>query len=57
MPGAEGSYVFIQDAVFKKPDISTLPFPTHFSPSDEELSELEPIIADLGEDDPFMAGD
>lgn len=57
MPGAEGSYVFIRDAVFKKPDISTLPFPTHFAPSDEELSELEPIIADLGEDDPFMAGD
>ncbi|KAG6483959.1 50S ribosomal protein L3-2, mitochondrial-like [Zingiber officinale] len=57
VPGAEGNFVFIKDAVYKKPVISTLPFPTHFSPVDEDPSTLEPIVADHGEDDPFMAAD
>ncbi|RWR88048.1 50S ribosomal protein L3-2, chloroplastic [Cinnamomum micranthum f. kanehirae] len=57
VPGAEGNFVFIKDAVYKKPDISLLPFPTHFIPSDEDTSELEPLVADLGEIDPFMTAD
>ncbi|XXG70477.1 hypothetical protein AAC387_Pa06g3232 [Persea americana] len=55
--GAEGNFIFIKDAVYKKPDISLLPFPTHFIPSDEDTSELEPLVADLGEIDPFMTAD
>ncbi|XXG78936.1 hypothetical protein AAC387_Pa09g0109 [Persea americana] len=57
VPGAEGNFVFIKDSIYKKPDISLLPFPTHFIPSDEDTSELEPLVADLGEVDPFMTAD
>ncbi|XP_071937680.1 large ribosomal subunit protein uL3m-like [Coffea arabica] len=57
VPGATGNFVFIKDSVFRKPDISTLPFPTYFAPEDEDLHELEPLIADLGDTDPFMAAD
>ncbi|XP_072985240.1 large ribosomal subunit protein uL3m [Typha latifolia] len=57
VPGAEGGFVYIKDAVYKKPDISLLPFPTHFIPEDEESTELEPLVADLGDVDPFMAAD
>ncbi|KAG2246548.1 hypothetical protein Bca52824_086176 [Brassica carinata] len=54
VPGAEGNFVFINDACYKKPDISKLPFPTYLAPEDEDPSELEPLVADLGEVDPFM---
>ncbi|KAF8089459.1 hypothetical protein N665_0505s0009 [Sinapis alba] len=54
VPGAEGNFVFIKDAHYKKPDISKLPFPTYLAPEDEDPSELEPLVADLGEVDPFM---
>ncbi|KAA8528163.1 hypothetical protein F0562_035586 [Nyssa sinensis] len=57
VPGAEGNFVFIKDAFYKKPDISLLPFPTYFAPEDEEIAELEPLVVDLGEVDPFMAAD
>ncbi|URE06911.1 Ribosomal protein L3 [Musa troglodytarum] len=57
VPGAEGNFVFIKDAVYKKPDISLLPFPTHFIPEGEDTTELEPLTVDLGEVDPFMAAD
>lgn len=57
MPGATGNFVFIKDSVFKKPDRTLLPFPTYFAPEDEDLSELEPLVADLGDTDPFMAAD
>ncbi|KAI3855333.1 hypothetical protein MKW92_026091 [Papaver armeniacum] len=57
VPGAEGNFVALKDAWYKKPNISTLPFPTYFSPPEEETSELEPLVADLGELDPFMAAD
>ena len=57
VPGAEGNFVFIKDAVYEKPDISLLPFPTYFSPEDEDLTKAEPLVADLGEVDPFMAAD
>ncbi|KAI3963747.1 hypothetical protein MKW92_005887 [Papaver armeniacum] len=57
VPGAEGNFVFLKDAWYKKPKISSLPFPTYFSPPEEETSELEPLVADLGELDPFMAAD
>ncbi|KAM7277882.1 hypothetical protein ACFE04_005016 [Oxalis oulophora] len=54
VPGAEGNFVFIRDAVYKKPDPSELPFPTYFPAEGEE--EL-PLVADLGDVDPFMAVD
>ncbi|KAM0008042.1 putative ribosomal protein L3 [Helianthus debilis subsp. tardiflorus] len=57
VPGNEGDFVFIKDAWYKKPDISTLPFPTYFSTEDEDASSLEPLVADLGDTDPFMAAD
>lgn len=57
VPGAEGNFVFIKDAVYKKPDVSMLPFPTYFATEDEDTSELKPIVADLGEIDPFMVAD
>ncbi|XP_042989716.1 50S ribosomal protein L3-2, mitochondrial-like isoform X2 [Carya illinoinensis] len=57
VPGAEGSFVFVKDAVYKKPNISLLPFPTYFADEDEDMSELEPLVADLGEVDPFMVAD
>ncbi|GAB4857905.1 60S ribosomal protein L3B [Ancistrocladus abbreviatus] len=57
VPGAEGNFVFIKDAVYKKPDISQLPFPTHFALEVEDPEELEPLVADLGDVDPFMAAD
>ncbi|XP_078435801.1 ribosomal protein L3 plastid [Wolffia australiana] len=57
VPGAEGNFVFIKDAVYKKPDNTLLPFPTFFSPEGEESSELEPLVADLGDIDPFLAAD
>ncbi|BFG14797.1 hypothetical protein CerSpe_010710 [Prunus speciosa] len=57
VPGAEGNFVFIRDAFYKKPDISLLPFPTYFAPEDEDATKLEPLVADLGEVDPFMVAD
>lgn len=57
VPGAEGNFVFIKDANFKKPDRSILPFPTYFAPEDENSEDLEPLVAELGETDPFMAAD
>ncbi|XP_041000068.1 50S ribosomal protein L3-2, mitochondrial-like [Juglans microcarpa x Juglans regia] len=57
VPGAEGNFVFVKDAFYKKPDISMLPFPTYIAAEDEDTSELEPLVADLGEVDPFMVAD
>ncbi|CAI9771129.1 unnamed protein product [Fraxinus pennsylvanica] len=57
VPGATGNFVFIKDAVYKKPDISLLPFPTYFATEDEDSTKLEPLLADLGDTDPFMAAD
>ncbi|PIM99470.1 Mitochondrial/chloroplast ribosomal protein L3 [Handroanthus impetiginosus] len=57
IPGATGNFVFIKDAVYKKPDISLLPFPTYFAPEDEDPTNLEPLVAATGDTDPFMAAD
>ncbi|CAK9170125.1 unnamed protein product [Ilex paraguariensis] len=57
VPGAKGNFVFVKDAFYKKPDISLLPFPTYFAPEDEDVTGLEPLLADLGDSDPFMAAD
>ncbi|XP_076941720.1 large ribosomal subunit protein uL3m-like [Bidens hawaiensis] len=57
VPGNKGDFVFLKDALYKKPDISTLPFPTYFSTEKEVVSSLKPLVADLGETDPFMAAD
>ncbi|KAH6831798.1 ribosomal protein L3 plastid [Perilla frutescens var. hirtella] len=57
VPGATGNFVFIKDAVYKKPDIAMLPFPTYFAAEDEDPTQLEPIVADFGDIDPFMAAD
>ncbi|XP_022721777.1 50S ribosomal protein L3-2, chloroplastic [Durio zibethinus] len=56
VPGATGNFVFIKDAVYNKPDVSLLPFPTHFA-TEEEATDLEPLVADLGNVDPFMVAD
>ncbi|KAH8499775.1 hypothetical protein Peur_041738 [Populus x canadensis] len=55
VPGAEGNFVFIKDSVYKKPDIQMLPFPTYFGAEDDD--NAEPLVADLGEVDPFMVAD
>ncbi|XP_028803160.1 50S ribosomal protein L3-2, mitochondrial-like [Neltuma alba] len=57
VPGAEGNFVFIKDAVYKKPSESILPFPTYFASEDEDSASLEPLVADLGDVDPFMVTD
>lgn len=57
VPGATGNFIFIKDAVYEKPDISILPFPTYFVPEDEDTENLEPSVADLGDVDPFMITD
>ncbi|CAI0560698.1 unnamed protein product [Linum tenue] len=56
VPGAEGNFVFIKDAVYRKHEISLLPFPTYFRGEGTE-DTLEPLVADLGDVDPFMLGD
>jgi len=57
VPGATGNFVFIKDAVYEKPDISLLPFPTYFAPEDEDTDNLKPLVADLGDVDPFIVTD
>jgi large subunit ribosomal protein L3 len=54
--GPQGSYIFVKDSIYKKPDRALLPFPTHFSLEGEE-EDSEPLIADLGDIDPFMVAD
>jgi large subunit ribosomal protein L3 len=56
VPGPQGSFVFVKDSIFKKPDINLLPFPTYFA-QEGELEDLKPLVADLGDMDPFMAAD
>ncbi|XP_045805920.1 50S ribosomal protein L3-2, mitochondrial-like [Trifolium pratense] len=57
VPGATGNFVFIKDAVYKKPDTSILPFPTYFVPEDEDTDNMKPLVADHGDVDPFMVTD
>ncbi|KAL9238098.1 hypothetical protein vseg_012569 [Gypsophila vaccaria] len=57
VPGAVGNFVFVRDAFGEKPDRELLPFPTYFTPEDEDDEALVPMTADLGEIDPFMAAD
>ena len=57
VPGAEGNFVFIRDAFYKKPDVSSLTFPTYFAPEDDDRSKLETLVADLGVVDRFMVAD
>ncbi|KAK4405419.1 50S ribosomal protein L3-2, mitochondrial [Sesamum angolense] len=47
VPGATGNFVFVKDAVYKKPDMSLLPFPTYFAPEDEDPAKFEPLVADI----------
>ncbi|KAM3348593.1 hypothetical protein ACQJBY_022085 [Aegilops geniculata] len=56
VPGPQGSFLFVKDSIYKKPDRALLPFPTYFS-QEGEREDLEPLIADLGDIDPFMAAD
>ena len=57
VPGATGNFVFIKDSVYEKPDTSILPFPTYFVPEDEDADDMKPLVADLGDVDPFMVTD
>lgn len=43
--------------MYEKPDISILPFPTYFAPEDEDTDNLKPLVAELGDVDPFMVTD
>ncbi|BAA92206.1 putative ribosomal protein L3 [Oryza sativa Japonica Group] len=54
VPGPQGSFVFVKDSIYKKPDIAKLPFPTYFS---QEGESEELLVADLGDIDPFMVAD
>lgn len=56
VPGPQGSFIFVKDSIYKKPDTALLPFPTYFT-REGEPEDLEPLIADLGDVDPFMAAD
>ena len=56
VPGPQGSFVFVKDSIFKKPDTALLRFPTYFT-QEGEPEVLEPLIADLGDVDPFIAAD
>lgn len=56
VPGPQGSFIFVKDSIYKKPDTALLPFPTYFT-QEGEPEDLEPLIADLGDVDPFMAAD
>lgn len=56
VPGPQGSFLFVKDSIYKKPDRALLPFPTYFS-QEGESEDMEPLIADLGDVDPFMAAD
>ena len=31
VPGPQGSFVFVKDSIYKKPDMALLPFPTYFT--------------------------
>ncbi|KAK9740142.1 hypothetical protein RND81_03G014800 [Saponaria officinalis] len=58
VPGAVGNFLFVKDAFGEKLENTELyPFPTYFTPEDEDDEALVPITADLGEIDPFMAAD
>ncbi|KAG8052526.1 hypothetical protein GUJ93_ZPchr0001g29448 [Zizania palustris] len=54
VPGPQGSFVFVKDSIYKKPNTTLLPFPTYFAQGDESEDLL---IADLGDIDPFMVAD
>lgn len=55
VPGHSGNFLFVKDAFHKRPDLNITPFPTHFPPPDEDTTALEPMVADMGDVDPFMA--
>ena len=57
VPGPQGSFLFVKDSIYKKPDRALLPFPTYFSQEGESEEDLEPLVADLGDIDPFMVAD
>ncbi|XP_074286371.1 large ribosomal subunit protein uL3m-like [Silene latifolia] len=57
VPGAVGNFVFVKDAFGVTRDLTKVPFPTYFTPEDEDDEALLPMLADLGEIDPFMAAD
>lgn len=55
VPGHNGNFVLLRDAFFKRPDVSKTPFPTHFADADEDVSSLQPLTADMGDADPYLA--
>ncbi|CAM6087683.1 unnamed protein product [Calypogeia fissa] len=54
IPGHAGNFVELRDAVFNKPDPSSLPFPTFFPSPGEDVSSLEPVEVNVGDKDPFL---
>lgn len=57
VPGHAGNFVFVKDAFQKRPDLSLTPFPTYFPDPNEDLTSLEPLVAEIGDVDPFLADD
>ncbi|GAQ83901.1 Mitochondrial ribosomal protein L3 precursor [Klebsormidium nitens] len=54
VPGHKGNFVFIRDALRKKPDTEVTPFPTFFAPPDEDLSAVTPMTAPAPDIDPYV---
>lgn len=54
VPGHKGNFVFIKDAIRKKPDKEVTPFPTFFAMPDEDLSVVTPLTAPAPELDPYV---
>ncbi|KAH7285990.1 hypothetical protein KP509_33G054400 [Ceratopteris richardii] len=57
VPGHAGNFVFVKDAFQRRPDISITPFPTFFPDPDEDITLVEPLVAQIGDVDPFLADD
>lgn len=54
VPGHSGNFLLLRDATYRRPDISSTPFPTYITTSEEDTLSAPPMVADLGESDPFL---
>ncbi|KAI5069356.1 hypothetical protein GOP47_0015657 [Adiantum capillus-veneris] len=57
VPGHAGNFVFVKDAFQRRPDLSITPFPTYVPDSNEDITSVEPLVAEIGDVDPFLADD
>ena len=54
VPGHAGNFLLLKDAEYKKPSLSSCPFPTHFPQPHEDLASVEELFASSGPQDPFL---